>query len=126
MGYKSKSKQTNINNFKIRGLIFDSEEDYIIFKNIDKNIYQTVKSVNDGIIDLKDVFNNVKKINVKETYYDAGDELDVIFINATSLLMYEGTRFQNDYKVGCCFFDKINVIEYCDIDSDSNSDSDSE
>ena len=104
MGYKSKSKQIN-NNFKIRGLIFDSEEDYIIFKNIDKNIYQTVKSVNDGIIDLKDVFNNVKKINVKETYYDAGDELDVIFINATSLLMYEGTRFQNDYKVACCFFD---------------------
>ena len=114
MGYKSKSKQIN-NNFKIRGLIFDSEEDYIIFKNIDKNIYQTVKSVNDGIIDLKDVFNNVKKINVN----DACDELDVIFINATSLLMYEGTRFENDYKVGCCFFDKINVIEYSSSDSDS-------
>ena len=119
MGFKTKNNQLNIcKPFKIGGLIFDSEQDYIIFKNIDKNIYQTVKSVNDGIIDLKDVFNNVKKINVKETYYDAGDELDVIFINATSLLMYEGTRFQNDFKVGCCFFDKINVIECCNIDSD--------
>ena len=36
MGFKSKSNQ--INNFKIRGLIFDSEEDYLLFKNIDKNI----------------------------------------------------------------------------------------
>ena len=113
MGYKSKSKQIN-NNFKIRGLIFDSEEDYLLFKNIDKNINETVKSVNDGIIDLKDVFNNVKKINVKETYYDAGDELDGLFINATSLLMYEDTRFVNDFKVGYYFFDKINLIEYCD------------
>ena len=114
MGYKSKSKQINNNNFKIQGLIFDSEEDYNKFKNIDKNIYQTVKSVNDGIIDLKDVFNNIKKINVKETYYEAREELDGLFKNATSLLMYEGTRFHNDYKVACCFFDKINVIEYCD------------
>ena len=111
MGYKSKSKQINNNNFKIGGLIFDCEEDYIIFKNIDKNICQTVRLVNDGIIDLKDVFNNIEKINVKETYYDANEELDVIFTNATSLLMYEGTRFQNDFKVGCCFFDKINVIK---------------
>ena len=125
MGYKSKSKQIN-NNFRIGGLIFDSEEDYIIFKNIDKNIYQTVKSVNDGIIDLKDLFNNVKNINVKETYYDAGNELDIIFLNATSLLVYEGTRFQNDFKVGFCFFNKINVIEYDDSDIDSDSDSDSE
>ena len=121
MGFikQEKKNQSNIcKPFKIKGLIFDSEEDYNIFKNIDKNIYQIVKSVNDGIIDLKDVFINIKNINVKETYYDAGDELDVIFINAISLLMYEGTRFQNDYKVGCCFFDKINVIEYSDSDSE--------
>ena len=124
MGFKSKNNQSNIcKRFRVRGLIFDSEEDYQILKNIDSNIKQTVKSVNDGIIDLKDVFKNIKTFNVEESYYDAGDELDVIFINATSLLMYEGTRFENDYKVGCCFFDKINVIEYCDSDSDSDSDS---
>ena len=116
MGYKSKSKQIT-NNFRIGGLIFDSEEDYIIFKNIDKNIYQTVKSVNDGIIDLKDVFNNVKNISVKETYFYAGEELDKIFINATSLLVYENTRFYNDYKIGCCFFDKIKVTKYDVSDS---------
>ena len=117
MGFKSKRQKTN--NFKIRGLIFDSEEDYFLYKNIDKNINETVKSVNDKIIDLKDVFNNIKRINVRETYYDAAEEMDGIFYNATSLLMYEGTRFQNEYKVGCCFFDNINIIRCCDSDSDS-------
>ena len=118
MGFNSKSKktsQTNICNlFKVGGLIFDSEDDYQLFKNIDKNITQTVKLVEDGCIELKEVFNNVKKINVKESYYDAVEEMDGLFKNATQLLCYEGTRFETDYKVGCCFFDKINIIEYCD------------
>ena len=125
MGYKSKSIQKN-NNFKIRGLIFDCEEDYLIYKNIDKNIKEIVKSVNDGKIKLKDVFKNVKRINVKETYYDASDELDAIFRNVTELLCYEGTIFENDYKVAYCFFERINVIDYYSSDSDSDSDSDSE
>ena len=115
MGFKPKSKETNIcNPFKVGGLIFDSEDDYQLFKDIDRNITQTVKSVEDGSIDLKEVFNNVKKINVKESYYDAMEEMDGLFKNATQLLCYEGTRFETDYKVGCCFFDKINIIEYCD------------
>ena len=118
MGFKSKSKetsQTNIyNQFKVGGLIFDSEDDYQLFKDIDRNITQIVKSVEDNLIDLKEVFNNIKKINVKESYYDAREEMDGLFKNATQLLCYEGTRFETDYKVGCCFFDKINIIEYCD------------
>ena len=114
MGYKSKSKQININNFKIGGLIFDSKEDYLIYKNIDKNINQTVKLVKDGSIELKDVFKDVKTINVKECYYEACEELDGLFINATELLCYEGTRFNIDYKVGCIFFDKIDILQYCD------------
>ena len=122
MGFKTKSKetsQTNIcNPFKVGGLIFDSENDYQLFKDIDRNITQTVKSVKDNLIDLKEFFNKVKKINVKESYYDAREETDGLFKNATQLLCYEGTRFDTDYKVGCCFFDKINIIEYCDSDDD--------
>ena len=123
MGFKSKSKatsketsQTNICiPFKVGGLIFDSEDDYPLFKDIDRNITQTVKSVEDGSIDLKEVFNNVKKINVKESYYDAMEEMDGLFKNAAQLLCYEDIeKFEADYKVGCCFFDKINIIEYCD------------
>ena len=118
MGFISKSKQTsqknNCNLFKVGGLIFDSEDDYQLFKNIDKNIIETVKLVKDGCIELNEVFNNIKKINVKESYYEAGEEMDGLFKNATYLLCYEGTRFVFDYKVGCCFFDKINLIEYCD------------
>ena len=120
MGFKSKNNQTSQSNickrFRVRGLIFDSEEDYQILKNIDSNINQTVKSVNDGSIDLKDVFNNVKTFNVEESYFDTREELDILFKNATELLCYEGTRFVNEYKVGCCFFDKINVIKYFDSD----------
>ena len=121
MGFKSKNKQTSQSNickrFNVRGLIFDSEEDYQILKNIDRNIKQTVKSVNDGSIDLKDVFNNLKTFNVEESYFDSREELDGLFKNATDLLCYEGTRYVNDYKVGCCFFDKINVIKYFDTDN---------
>ena len=122
MGFKSKSKETsktnNCNPFKVGGLIFDSEEDYLILKNIDSNISQIVKSVEDGSIDLKDVFNNVKTINIKESYDDAWEEMDGLFKNATDLLCYDDTRFVTDYKVGRCFFDKINIIKYCDSDDE--------
>ena len=109
MGFKSKSQQ-----YKLSGLIFDCEEDYLIFKNLDKNIYKTVKLVNDGKININDVFKDIKNITVKEAYYNAEDELDGTFLNATSLLMYEDTRFENDYLVGIKFFEKINVIDYED------------
>ena len=122
MGFKTKSKetsQTNIcNHFKVGGLIFDSEDDYQLLKDIDRNIKQTVESVEDGSIDLKEFFNKINRINVKESYYDAREEMYGLFKNATHLLCYEGTRFVTDYKVGCCFFDKINIIEYCDSDDD--------
>ena len=118
MGFKTKNKQTsqtnNCNLFKVGGLIFDCEDDYQLFKNIDKNITETVKLVKDGSIELKDVFNNIKNINVKESYYDAGEEIDGLFKNAIELLFTVDTRFDTDYKVGCCFFDKISIIKYSD------------
>ena len=114
MGFKSKSIEksqlNNCNRFKVGGLIFDSEEDYLILKNIDSNINQIVKSVEDGGIDLKDVFNNVKTINVEESYDDAWEEIEGLFKNATDLLCYEDTRFVTDYEVGRCFFDKIHIL----------------
>ena len=126
MGFKTKSKETSQSNicnpFKVGGLIFDSVNDYQLFKDIDRNIKQTVKSVEDGSIDLKEFFNKIKKISVKESYYDAREEMDGMFKNATYLLCFEDTRFVTDYKVGCYFFRKINIIEYCDSDSDSDSD----
>ena len=101
-------------NFQIYGLIFECEEDYLIFKNLDKNINETVKLVNDGILDIEDVFKDIKKIKVKECYYNAEDELDRLFLNATSLLVSEHERFIKDYQVGIKFFEKIDVIEYDD------------
>ena len=112
MGYKSKSKQ--INNFKIQGLIFDSVEDFLLLKNIEKDINLTVLLVKIGAIDLKDFFNEFKKITVKECYHEAREELDGLFKNVTELLCYEGTPFSIEYQVGCCFFDKIDILKYCD------------
>ena len=130
MGFKSLNNQSNQSYnslpFKVGGLIFDSEEDYLLFKNIDRNINDTVKSVKNGSIDLKEVFNNVKPINVKECYYEAREEMDGLFKNVTGLLCFEGTRLDTENKVACCFFDKVNVIRYCDTDCDSDSDSDSD
>ena len=126
MGFKSLNKKSNQSYdsypFKVGGLIFDCREDYIMFTNIDKNIKDTVKSLKDGNIDFNELFSNIKTINVKECYYEAREELDVLFKNATGLLCFEGTRLDTEYKVGCCFFDKVNVIRYCDSDSDSDSD----
>lgn len=113
MGFKSKSQQ-----YTLSGLTFDCKEDYLIFKNLDKNINETVRLVNNGEIDIEDVFKDVKSIHVKECYYNAGDELDGTFFNATNLLMFEDTRYINEYKVGCKFFDKIIIIDFDDSDSE--------
>lgn len=94
------------------GLLFECEEDYQILKNIDKNINYIVRLVKNGEIDIKDVFENLKVITVEETYPDAYDDLDRLFINVTSLLIYEDIPNSVEYKIGCKFFDKINVIEY--------------
>ena len=102
----------NSKSFKINGLIFDSEEDYKKLKNIDDNINNIVHLVKNGIIDINDIMKSIDKIYVEETYYGAGDELDGLFKNAAGLLMYEDTRYNIEYKIGCKFFDKIDVEEY--------------
>ena len=119
MGFKSKSRlssqsnQSNQSNnipFKVGGLIFDCEDDFNLFQNIDKNIGE---AVNAGIVDDDDyLFSNVRSINVTETYPDAREEMDGLFGNATMLLVNENTRFHGDWKIGCRFFAMIDVIEF--------------
>ena len=125
MGVKSLTNHKHLlnnnnsnNNYKKGGLIFDSKEDYLLIKNLDNNINSHVKLIKDNCYDMEEFFNRFKKVNVTESYYNAKEELDNLFENATELLCYEGTQFITDYKVGCCFFDKINVIEYIDSDDD--------
>lgn len=99
------------------GLKFKSKKDYFIFKDLDKNIDEIVEKVNNRQLKLEDVFKDVKPITIEELYYCASDELDDTFENATKLLMFEDTHFTNEYKIGCKFFDKINIIEF-KIDDD--------
>ena len=120
MGLKSKSKQ--INNFKIGGLLFDSEEDYKLFEKENLNTDIVVILVKNKIWNIKDYYNRIKNINVRETYYNASEELDGLFDKATALLCYEDTPYTIEYKVGCSFFDKINIIKYTDTDIDIDSD----
>ena len=111
MGFKSR-QSNNRNKFKIGGLIFDSEEDYLVFENIDKNMFKIVDLVDDSIILLNEVFNNVKTIHVKERYYNSREEIYDLFKIAGYLLTLKNTVFNNDYEVGRCFFDKIIFLKY--------------
>ena len=104
MGFKIKQK-----GFKLGGLIFDSEEDYKSLKRVDNNIFNIVNLVKKSNADLNNIFNNIKPINVTETYPDAYDEVDGLFTNATSLLIYENDPSSVEYKVVWKFFLKINL-----------------
>ena len=115
MGFKNKIKS-----FKLGGLIFDSEEDYKSLKRVDDNIFNIVKLVKNSSKDLENIFNNIKPINVTETYPDAYDEIDGIYPNATSLLIYENDPGNIDYKVAMKFFKKINVIHYIGLKNYNN------
>ena len=116
--HKHLSNNNSDNNYKIGGLIFDRKEDYIMLKNLDNGLNSHVELIKDDCYDMEEFFNRFEKVNVTETYYDAKEELDNLFENAVELLQYEGTRYITEYKVGCCFFDKIRVLEYCDSDID--------
>ena len=113
MGFTSQNKQSNnttySNNtpFKIGGLIFESVDDYLIFKNLEKNINLTVDLVKTGLININDIYNNINPINVKEEYPEASEELDGLFKKATSFLCCNDER----NKVAECFFSKI-IIDY--------------
>ena len=104
MGFKTKSK-----GYQIGGLIFDSEEDYKSLKRVDNNIFNIVKLVKNSSADLENIFNNIKPINVTETYPDAYDEIDGVYVNATSLLIYENDPSSIEYKVAMKFFLRINL-----------------
>ena len=115
MGIKSKNTLSDKSNqFKVGGLIFDCEEDYILFKKIDANILDKVELVNKGTIDYNDSFFNIKSINVIETYPDAAEEMEYMFENTITLLLNDDIRFHNEYKIGSWFFSMINVIKYDD------------
>ena len=108
MGFKIKENKS----FKLGGLIFDSEEDYKSLKRVDDNIFNIVNLVKTSSANLDNIFNNIKSINVLETYPDAYDEVDELFVNATSLLLYEDIPGSIEYKVACKFFLKINLKEF--------------
>ena len=110
MGIKQPYKPKS---FKLNGLIFDSEKDYKGLKRVDDNIFNIVKLVKNSSADLDNIFNNIKSINVTETYPGAYDEIDGIYPNATSLLSYEDDPGDcEEYKVACKFFLKINLKSY--------------
>ena len=106
----------------VNGLEFDSENDYFRFVDLDKYISDVVGYVKDGKVNLEEFFNQRPRINVRELYPDASEELDTLFENATRLLCFEGTRFNLDYEVGAKFFDKINIIPFSEDEVDDIDD----
>ena len=109
--------------YQVGGLIFESKDDYYLFLKIDNDISKKVKLVEKGKITIEEIFSDVKSINVKETYFNAREEMDRLFQDATNLLCYEGTRYHStNYELGKKFFEKINIIEYSEDESEDESD----
>ena len=119
MGFKSINKQlnnttySNNTSYKIGGLIFESEDDYLRFNDLEDNINIIIDLVKNKLLNINDVYINIMPITVKEEYPDACEELYGIFIYVAELL-----RDENDVetKVAKRFFSKIKVIEFCDSD----------
>ena len=106
----------------VNGLEFDSKDDYFRFVELDKYISDVVGYVKDGKVNLEEFFNQKPRINVRELYPNAREELDTLFENVTRLLFFEGTRFNLDYEVGAKFFDNINIIPFSEDEVDDIDD----
>ena len=109
-------KKKNYKYFKINGLVFDNEENFNKLKKYDKFMHEIAKLVKNNIIDINDVFKSFNNIYVEQTYPDAYNEVNKLFTNAASLLIYENTPHNIEYKIACKFFDNIEVLEYDEND----------
>ena len=110
MGIKS-SQRNNIV-YKVGGLIFPSKDRYVDFKGIDSGADIIISDFRneDNIIEF---FNGIKPIKVIETYPDAREEMDDLFLNITRYLSYEGNEMlYSKYKFAIMFFKKFKYIEH--------------
>ena len=120
MGVKSKSQamnQTSKSNmpFEIRGLIFESKSGYKSLKNINDNANQLVKNIKEGHFTVKEYFDRFEKVQVKETYPDAAENIEELFENITRLYIYNDREYlETELDFSAYFHSKMDIEFYND------------
>ena len=67
--FRKKQRKKDKIPFVVGNLIFESEEEYEIFKHIDDNISIVDECIEDGLISAYAYFNLIRDINVKQTFW---------------------------------------------------------
>ena len=113
MGFK-KTLPGDITPYKVGGLIFPSKYRYEDLKGID-SVDIILSDLGNDEEDLQKFFNKIIPIEVIETYPEAREEMDGLFLNITRFLCYEfyGTSnfLKKRYKFADMFFSKFNYRE---------------
>ena len=97
--------------FEVGNLIFDSKDQYDIFKHIDDNINIIDECIEDGLISAHVYFNLIRDINVRQTFWGGWQELYELFPNAADLIyIADDEMYDNNLnELGSRFFHKIHV-----------------
>ena len=111
MGFKSLSQRRNTQ-YKVGGLIFPSKDRYVDLKGIDSGVDIILSDLNNDEEELQEFFDKIRTIEVIETYPDAREEMNGLFLNITRLLCFEGVEnLIFEYKFAFMFFSKFNYRE---------------
>ena len=109
--FRKKQRKKDKVPFEVGNLIFESKEEYDIFKHIDDNIRIVDKCIEDGLISADAYFNLIININVKQTFWGGWQELYELFPNAAELIYIDDDDDEmfdrNDNEIGSRFFNKI-------------------
>ena len=113
MGFKSATQIRNTP-YKVGGFIFPSKDRYEELKGLDIGVDNILSGLDDDE-DLQEFFDQIRPIEVIETYPDAREEMDGLFPNITKMLCYEfyGTsnKLKKVYKFAYMFFSKFSYRE---------------
>ena len=109
--------RTATQGYKVNGLTFPSKEDFYKLKHTDEIFHELINLGKDynkrSKIEPSDYFNNLPKVKVIETYPDACEELEGLFVNAAECLMFEDEETScyhiKLYKVADKFFERIEI-----------------
>ena len=107
--FRKKQRKKDKIPFEVGNLIFESKEEYEIFKHIDDNIRIVDKCIEDGLISADAYFYSIINISVRQTFWGGWQELYELFPNAADLIyIVDDEMFdRNDNKIGSRFFNKI-------------------
>ena len=109
--FRKKQRKKDKVPFQVGNLIFESEEEYVIFKHIDDNISIVDECIEDGLISAYAYFNLIRDINVKQTFWGGWQELYELFPNVAELIcIADDEMYDNNLnEIGSRFFHKIHV-----------------